>query len=180
MYPLFCHTVLVCLWLALDPWFSCFPCEFYSFCLLLTEILLGLKAQLRFIYSLNDVNQSNFQAVSQNLRPSGFRNGPKVHLCLFSLIPVLSDHESHFRTGACLEVWLPDDFWLGASIIFSLCTCASFSSVIRDLIYWRGSTCNPFGKMFNGNSPGCDILDSKSSSGITVARFTCRYNQTFG
>lgn len=28
---------------------------------------------------------------------------------------------SHFRTGACLEGWLPDDFWLGASIIFSLC-----------------------------------------------------------
>lgn len=78
--------------------------------------------------------------------------------------------KSHFRTGACLEFWLPDGFWLGASIILSLCVskCASFTSALGDLIYWRGSTCNPCLEkcLLNGESPGCDALNNKSSNGV--------------
>ena len=78
--------------------------------------------------------------------------------------------KSHFRTGACLGFWLPDGFWLGASIILSLCVskCASFTSALGDLIYWRGSTCNPCLEkcLLNGKSPGCDPLNNKSSNGV--------------
>lgn len=107
----------------------------------------------------------------------------KLHLCLFSLIPVLSDHE---RVISGQKLALKSDFLMifdWGPVLYSVlyeCTCASSSSAIRDLIYWRGSTCNPFGKMFNGNSPGCDPLDSKSSRGIIVAQFMWRYNQAFG
>lgn len=64
------------------------------------------------------------------------------------------------------------------------CTCASFTSVIRDLIYWRGSTCNPCLEkcLFNGKLPDVNHLTIKvlMESGLIVAQFTCRYNQTFG
>lgn len=120
MYPLFCRTVLLCLCLALDLWFSCFPREFYSFSLLFLEIQFSLQGPAHLlIYS--GINWSNFQLVSQNLIPSGFRNLQKLHLCLFSLIPVLSDHE---RVISGQELALKSNFLMifdWGPVLYSVC-----------------------------------------------------------
>lgn len=142
------------------------------------------------LFNYSDSNSSSFQLVSQNPKAFGFRNLQELQLRLFFFflwyLCYLIMKESFQDRGL---PWSLTSWWFlieGQYYIQSVyeCTRASFTSVIRDLIYRRGSTCNLCLEkcLFNGKLPDVTHLTIKVlvESGLIVAQFTCRYNQTFG
>lgn len=112
---------LVPLWFILESWLCGFPHEFHSFSLLFIEILLNWQGPAQvclFTYLGNNSSVSSWSLRTPWLLGSDTCKSSIYAVSLWYLCCLIM---SHFRTGVCLEGWLPDDFWLGASIIFSLC-----------------------------------------------------------